>query len=94
MLSFNQIKIGIIAISLAVAAMVWAPITDAAPKDKPNTTNGGDGGSNDVDVINDDVSPSPTSSAKMEMEKNQSEIDQFIGNTQKRLSDIDSLLSE
>ena len=42
MLSFNQIKIGIIAISLAIAAMVWAPITDAAPKDKPNTTDNSD----------------------------------------------------
>jgi len=41
-----------------------------------------------------DASSSPTSSARLQMEKNQAEIDQFIGETQKRLSDIDSLLSK
>lgn len=46
---------------------------------------------NDLDG---EVSPGPTSSVKDEVEKNQKEIDQFIGSIQKRLSDIDSMLSK
>ncbi len=57
---------------------------------RDDSDNSDDGG----DVVGKGASSRPTSSAMMEMEKNQSEIDQFIGNTQKRLSDIDSLLSE
>ena len=41
-----------------------------------------------------EVSPGPSSSVIEEVEKNQVEIDQFIGSIQKRLTDIDSLLSK
>ena len=41
-----------------------------------------------------DASSRPSSSVSMEVEKNESELDRFIGDTHKRLSDIDSLLSK
>ena len=44
--------------------------------------------------VDGEVSPGPTSSVKDEVEKNQKEIDQFIGSLKKRLSDIDSMLSK
>jgi hypothetical protein len=36
---FSKLKIGVITISLLAAALMWAPLADAAPKDKPS---GGD----------------------------------------------------
>ena len=44
--------------------------------------------------IDGGASSRPSSSVSMQVEKNESEIDRFIGNTHKRLSDIDSLLSK
>ena len=58
----------------------------AGPKMQPVMEKNGD--------LSGEVSPGPTSSVKDEVEKNQKEIDQFIGSIQKRLSDIDSMLSK
>ncbi|MEP1206286.1 MAG: hypothetical protein ABJM29_17025 [Rhizobiaceae bacterium] len=80
-----------------ILGYIVAPIDDL----QTHSTNSKASGSMDPqtmmqnsDGLEGDASSSPTSSARMELEKNQSEIDQFIGATQKRLSDIDSLLSQ
>ena len=40
MVTFSRLKIGLVTISLLVAGMMWAPVVDAAPKDKPSDTAG------------------------------------------------------
>ena len=47
-----------------------------------------------VQQIRPDVSPSPSSSGTVQQELDQSDIDQFIGDMQSRLSEIDNLLSK
>ena len=52
---FSKIKIGVITISLLAAALMWAPLADAAPKDKPTDTTGKSDLNNDGTVDYDDL---------------------------------------